>query len=1658
MATPVVDGQSVIVRIADASGYADQVLTLVIEAKIDSKVTDEELIATYGEKTVPNKATVVIDNKPGFTNEVKVTPPDEPDTPPIKKQVETSKTEKNDKHGDLAALEETYNYEITTKIPTNAKGFKVTDALDAVLEPRGEVTVMLDGKPVTGLDEYDPETNTLTVTFTEDQVKNNAGKDVVITFSARIAVSFDELLEAYPDKKVPNKASYTITDLNGEEKTPVDSNEVTVTPPNPDREDPKKTVSKTELGARDEVFTYTVSQLVPAGSKEIAFTDTLVDELQFEPIKGEDGVDNAAILDCDGTRLTDSRVNIAYDANDDQTIVATVKAADGETLADLSGKTVTLTFNARIKAGITDGTLVAKYGDERKIPNQANVTIDNEGRPTNIVEVVPPEEPTEDPVKKINGDTKPVTLANRADEFVYTVSQKVPATATEIAFSDVLDECLEVIEVTVDANGADIKVGDDNRTVEAVIKDAKALRNKTVTLKIRAKVAVDDAAVVKHHGDTRNIPNEATVTIDEKGKTTNKVEVIPPVDKEKPTGNVVVRHVDVDGNPLDPTTAGDFNNVVVNAEEGTPYTTSEKDIPGYTFVTINTPEDGYNFEGDDAAEGKVVGGETLKVTYIYEKIAEPVKTVSKVNLDARDEVFTYTVTQRIPKGAVTVNFTDELENVLEVKGAQINVPGIEPVVAINKVSATIADKALLEGLAGKDVTLTITAKIKDGISDETLIKLYGSTEVPNEADVTVNNNPQTTNKVVVIPPPVVPEPEDPVKKINGDVAPVTLAARDEVFTYTVEQLVPEGIERLILSDTLENVLEIEAFASDPTRFASLTFEDGTVIPNDMIEINLSDDAQTIFASLIAEEGKTLDEFAGKKLVLTFNAKIKADVTDDYLVEKYGYAKLIPNQASARFSIDDTPRWTNKVLVTPPPETPEIPEVPVKKVSDADETLVDSATLASKTEDFTYTISQVIPKGAVNVTFTDTLESVLDVTGAQINVADINVDITGNRVTAVIADARELAGQTVELTISAKLKADVTDDMLIALYGTRSVPNTANVNIDGKGQVTNEVLVTPPDAPVGSVRVRHVYYDADGVLHELETWSDVQKDQPEGTDYTTEQKPFDGYSFVKLDEGSAPADGKVVADTTLDVVYVYAPLPEISKKVNGKEHENLERNFEIFTYTVETTIPQNATGFVITDTIESVLRFRSTADTVKVTVNGQPVTGAASISGQTLTVAIPDGVTAANPGAAVVIEFRAQINPTEPPANLEKYIRDGQIMIPNTADYVFKDAKGEDRTKNSNEVTVTPPTDEPVMPNVPPIPDLKKYVNDKEHEDLKTANEVFRYRLVSVVAKDSVGMKFEDTLVDELQFAGTNGNVKVTIGGVDVTSSVKSLTVTAQTLTVELSQEQLDNYMGEVIEITFDAQIREGKDLSKYIDEASGKILVPNKGTLIVNNDVAEPIESNVVTVTPPVGDRLTTGMKFSKQTVGGSEELEGAVLAIYSLNEDGTINYEDELDKWTSGKAPHIFDVPYGEYALVEISAPDGYEIAAPIIFRTSKDGSQIFVNGEWVDAKGMIVMIDNKKPDDSNPDGGKDTPDKDNPVNPPTIINPPSYPGRTVTTTGTPSTTRRVVTPSTSTATRATSTGDANSTTLWIVLAAIAAAAAAGAAVMVRRRRREDD
>lgn len=103
-----------------------------------------------------------------------------------------------------------------------------------------------------------------------------------------------------------------------------------------------------------------------------------------------------------------------------------------------------------------------------------------------------------------------------------------------------------------------------------------------------------------------------------------------------------------------------------------------------------------------------------------------------------------------------------------------------------------------------------------------------------------------------------------------------------------------------------------------------------------------------------------------------------------------------------------------------------------------------------------------------------------------------------------------------------------------------------------------------------------------------------------------------------------------------------------------------------------------------------------------------------------------------------------------------------------------------------------------------------------------------------------------------------------------------------------------------------------------------------------------------------------TKVLISKQDIAG-KELPGAKLTI--LDEDGKV-----VESWTSTEEAHYIEMlPIGKYTLREETAPEGYLVAKDVEFEV-KDTAEVQ----------KVVMVDEEKPKESTPEGGK--PSKDAP------------------------------------------------------------------------------
>ena len=299
-------------------------------------------------------------------------------------------------------------------------------------------------------------------------------------------------------------------------------------------------------------------------------------------------------------------------------------------------------------------------------------------------------------------------------------------------------------------------------------------------------------------------------------------------------------------------------------------------------------------------------------------------------------------------------------------------------------------------------------------------------------------------------------------------------------------------------------------------------------------------------------------------------------------------------------------------------------------------------------------------------------------------------------------------------------------------------------------------------------------------------------------------------------------------------------PEITKKVNDKQHVDLQKLDEEFTYKVETTVLHNATNFEITDTIKDVLEFVGDKGNVKAKVDGEDITDVKT-EGKTLTVKLSEDQVKTKGGKAVVIEFKAKLKNGVTQDELKPYITgDKSVKVPNTAEYKINLGDRPELKKETPPVTVTPP---------PTTPEITKKVNGANRYDLSNRNDEFTYTLSTQMPANANKFEITDTIKDVLEFVGDKGTATVKIDGKDAGDKA-TVTVKDQTILISFTEDSVKSDAGKAIEVTFKSKIRDGANLSAYIQN-NGKVEIPNKASYDINNDPKYHKDSNEVPVTPP---------------------------------------------------------------------------------------------------------------------------------------------------------------------------------------------------------------
>ncbi|WP_170241382.1 isopeptide-forming domain-containing fimbrial protein [Streptococcus suis] len=1292
-----------------ASMMGGETVELVIPAKIKDGTAIEK---------IPNTATIFYQTpSSGGEKETPPTPPVHVTPPPtIDKKVN------NETHYNLTEATEAFTYTIETQVPDGATSFVISDKLVDVLEFDGEkggVTVQINGTDVTAATTITAENKTLEVALSADQLKNNVGQKVLVTFKAKVIEGSD--LSNYIEEgvaKVPNTASYII---NTDPKTKKETKPVTVTPPG-ETSEPQKTVNdqqSAQLSNLEEVFTYKVTAQVPtntAGFTKFELSDNLEDILTVTETSATVG---DATLDQKVTVTSPEEANTA-----NGNVTASLSSND---IAKFAGKTVTLTIKARLKEGVTAEEL-AKYvtadNVAGSIPNRATLTVGDKPNQTKESENVPVTPPSENPsiTKKINGNLEHLDTETATD-YSYNIKVKVPADITsykKFVIRDELNADLAIQGTPVISGPAaqyfDVKV--EGQLVTATMKNfaaAQELAGKEVELVIVSQI--------RKGVTTQNIPNTAEVIYQNR----SHVEGTPDGKNDTPPVTVTPPGEDP---TVEKKINSDLTEAVVLPESNYTYnitSTLPVDITSYkAYAIVDELDENLSIQGTPVVTGDAakffdvtVTGNTVKATMKDFKqakdlagkqvelvITAQVKATStaakidntakvtyqnKKHVDGEPDsetpptppvtVTTPPVTKKINESldhldtATQTNYTYNIKTVLPTDIATykrfVITDSLESELAVQGIPTMTGDAAKFFDVKveGQVVTATITdfeaAKAMAGKEVELVIVSQireGVTRqaIPNQTTISYTNKAKadgTPGDVTTTPP----------------TPPVTVTPPGE--DPTVEKKINSDLDHLDIETEKDynynittilpvDIASYKRYVLTDTLDQDLAIQGTPVITGEAAKFfDVTVDGQTVTATI--KDFKQAKEWAGKQVELVITAQVREGIT----------RPNIPNTAKVEFTnkSDQTgEKETKPVTVTPP--TPNTPPIEKKVNGSA------SAELASRQEVFTYTIDTVVPTGAFAFEVNDTLEDVLAFEG------EVTATLAGK---VLSANQITVAGQTVTV------------------------------------KLTKEQVRQQAGAPLQVVFFAKVKDGADLTPY----MTDGQTSVPNTASYIINNNPS-----TKKDSNTVP---------------VYPPTPNepgVDKKINRDlTHLDVEVN-KSYMYNVTADLPQDIATykeFVVTDIVEPVLAINGevvayvdgyVTDAVKVTVEGNRVVAS-----------VVDFARLAG-FKQIQLYIPAYIKSD---ADLTAYMKDNAASIPNTASLDFTDSNGVKKRKETPPVTVTPPTpDTPPTPPVnPPQPGTPvktvSRVDGLEQTDylaLLLATENFRFDIKSVVPMDEADDK------------------------------------------------------------------------------------------------------------------------------------------------------------------------------------------------------------------------------------------------------------------------------------------------------------------------------
>ena len=245
----------------------------------------------------------------------------------------------------------------------------------------------------------------------------------------------------------------------------------------------------------------------------------------------------------------------------------------------------------------------------------------------------------------------------------------------------------------------------------------------------------------------------------------------------------------------------------------------------------------------------------------------------------------------------------------------------------------------------------------------------------------------------------------------------------------------------------------------------------------------------------------------------------------------------------------------------------------------------------------------------------------------------------------------------------------------------------------------------------------------------------------------------------------------------------------------------------------------------------------------------------------------------------------------------------------------------------------------------------EYTITEQESDLTARYEIPAGQTVTVTADEATTVEFYNALLRGKITGHKTGAEQAPLAG--VTFGLFSSDTTEFTAETAIATTETDSNGEFSFEAPYgDYQVKELETVPGYVTKKESIAVEVNK-TDVDLEDIANS----------------QTVVHFSKVDAETGEELPGAVLELYAP--DGSL-----LDTWETSDIPHVIPgLPVGEgYVLREVTAPEGFEVAADVTFNV-EDTTEIQT----------ITMEDEKTPDQPEEPDTPDEPDEPTPSVPQT-------------------------------------------------------------------------